>query len=149
MAGRLWGDTSVDMAAPEVTIYTKFGCPYCHRAKALLDSKGATYTEHDITMGGAEREAMMARAPMARTVPQIFIGTTHVGGSDDLAALEKAGKLDALLALADDLREVRTICHCGRKATMVVRRGPDGAVRESCTASVAASMSPFQRASAA
>lgn len=85
------------MATP-VTIYTKFGCPYCYRAKALLDKKGVDYTEHDVTMGGKEREEMMRRAPMARTVPQIFIGETHVGGSDDLAALERDGKLDALLA---------------------------------------------------
>lgn len=86
------------MAAPDVTIYTKFGCPYCYRAKRLLDSKGVDYTEHDITMGGARRDEMVERAPMARTVPQIFIGTTHVGGSDDLAALERDGKLDELLA---------------------------------------------------
>ena len=59
--------------------------------------KGVEYTEHDITMGGAEREEMLRRAPGARTVPQIFIGETHVGGSDDLAALERSGKLDALL----------------------------------------------------
>lgn len=86
------------MTAANVTIYTKFGCGYCYRAKQLLDSKGVDYTEHDITMGGPRREEMMARAPMARTVPQIFIGETHVGGSDDLAALERAGRLDDLLA---------------------------------------------------
>lgn len=86
------------MAAPDVTIYTKFGCPYCYRAKNLLDSKGVAYTEHDITMGGAKRDEMMERAPMARTVPQIFIGDTHIGGSDDLASLERDGKLDELLA---------------------------------------------------
>lgn len=83
---------------PEITIYTKFSCPYCHRAKHLLDGKGATYTEHDISMGGPKRDEMMERAPTARTVPQIFIGDVHVGGSDDLAALERDGKLDALLA---------------------------------------------------
>lgn len=86
------------MSTPPIVIYTKFGCGYCARAKALLDSKGAEYTEHDVTFGGAEKDAMMARAPQARTVPQIFIGETHVGGSDDLQALERAGKLDALLA---------------------------------------------------
>lgn len=85
------------MAAPQIDIYTKFGCGYCFRAKRLLDSKGAEYTEHDITMGGPKRAEMLERAPQARTVPQIFIGDTHVGGSDDLAALESAGKLDALL----------------------------------------------------
>lgn len=86
------------MPAPEVVIYTKFGCGFCFRAKRLLDQKGAQYTEHDITMGGPRRDEMLARAPMARTVPQIFIGETYVGGSDDLHALEAAGKLDALLA---------------------------------------------------
>lgn len=86
------------MSQPKVDIYTKFGCPYCVRAKRLLDQKGADYTEFDITMGGPKRDAMRERAPGAMTVPQIFIGDTHVGGSDDLAALEREGKLDALLA---------------------------------------------------
>ena len=85
------------MTHQPVTIYTKFGCGFCYRAKRLLDEKGVDYTEHDITMGGPKREEMLERAPMARTVPQIFIGDTHVGGSDDLAALERQGKLDALL----------------------------------------------------
>jgi glutaredoxin 3 len=87
------------MSAPAIDIYTKFGCPYCVRAKALLDGKGASYTEHDVTMGGEKREEMMRRAPGARTVPQIFIADTHIGGSDDLAALEKEGKLDAMLGI--------------------------------------------------
>jgi len=86
------------MTKPRIDIYTKFGCPYCVSAKRLLDAKGADYTEHDITMGGPKRDEMRARAPQAMTVPQIFIGDTHVGGSDDLHALEEAGKLDALLA---------------------------------------------------
>lgn len=86
------------MSHPEITIYTKFGCPYCYRAKHLLDAKGATYVEHDITFGGKYRQEMHDRAPKAATVPQIFIGEVHVGGSDDLAALESAGRLDALLA---------------------------------------------------
>ena len=88
------------MAAPEVVIYTKYGCGYCFRAKRLLDAKGVEYTEHDITMGGPRRDEMLAKAPMARTVPQIFIGETYVGGSDDLTALEASGKLDSLLAHA-------------------------------------------------
>jgi glutaredoxin 3 len=88
----------IAMAAPQIDIYTKFGCPYCTRAKRLLDQKGVTYREFDITLGGPKREEMLARAPHATTVPQIFIGEIHVGGSDDLAALEAAGKLDALLA---------------------------------------------------
>lgn len=86
------------MAGPTVTIYTKFGCGYCYRAKRLLDSKGIEYTEHDITLGGPRRTEMLERAPMARTVPQIFIGDVHVGGSDELATLERGGRLDALLA---------------------------------------------------
>ncbi len=83
---------------PKIDMYTKFACPFCVRAKHLLEKKGAEFNEYDITMGGEKRDEMMARAPQARTVPQIFIGDTHVGGSDDLAALEAAGKLDALLA---------------------------------------------------
>lgn len=86
------------MSQPAVEIYTKFGCGYCYRAKKLLESKGVEYTEYDITMGGPKRAEMLQRAPGAMTVPQIFIGATHVGGSDDLAALDRAGKLDALLA---------------------------------------------------
>jgi glutaredoxin 3 len=86
------------MARPKIDIYTKFGCPFCVRAKRLLDEKGAAYTEFDITMGGPKRDEMRERAPQAMTVPQIFIGDVHVGGSDDLAALERAGKLDSLLA---------------------------------------------------
>lgn len=82
-----------------VEIYTKFACPYCVRAKQLLDSKGVPYTEYDITMGGAKREEMVARVPGARTVPQILINDMPVGGSDDLRALENQGKLDALLGL--------------------------------------------------
>lgn len=86
------------MASPQIDIYTKFGCPFCVRAKRLLDTKGAAYTEHDVTMGGPKRAEMLERAPQAMTVPQIFIGAVHVGGSDDLAALEAAGTLDGLLA---------------------------------------------------
>ena len=86
------------MSTPPVTIYTKFTCGFCMRAKQLLDQKGVDYTEHDISVGGAKKAEMLERAPEARTVPQIFIGDTHVGGSDELAALERDGKLDALLA---------------------------------------------------
>lgn len=86
------------MPTLRIDIYTKFGCGYCYRAKQLLDSKGVEYSEHDITMGGPKKDEMLARAPNARTVPQIFIGETHVGGSDELAALEHSGKLDELLA---------------------------------------------------
>ncbi len=86
------------MSNPRVDIYTKFTCGFCYRAKHLLSSKGVEFNEIDITMGGAKRDEMLRRAPSARTVPQIFIGDVHVGGSDDLAALERSGKLDAMLA---------------------------------------------------
>lgn len=86
------------MPQPQIDIYTKFGCPFCVRAKHLLDRKGAVYSEYDITMGGPKRAEMLERAPGVMTVPQIFIGSLHVGGCDDLHALERAGKLDALLA---------------------------------------------------
>ena len=85
------------MSTPKVDIYTKFGCAYCVRAKRLLDQKDVDYIEYDITLGGPKRDEMLRRAPGARTVPQIFIGETHVGGSDELHALEREGKLDALL----------------------------------------------------
>lgn len=82
----------------KVEIYTKAWCGYCARAKALLTQKGVEFEEFDITMGGPKRDEMLDRAPGRTTVPQIFIGGQHVGGSDDLAALERGGKLDALLA---------------------------------------------------
>ncbi|MFC3712211.1 glutaredoxin 3 [Sphingoaurantiacus capsulatus] len=82
----------------KVEIYTKFLCPYCTRAKSLLQSKGVEFTEYDITMGGPKREEMLSRAPGRSTVPQVFIDDKHIGGSDDLAALDRAGGLDPLLA---------------------------------------------------
>ena len=82
----------------KVEVYTKMGCPYCVRAKALLKSKGVEFVEYDITMGGPKRAEMLSRSNGGSTVPQIFIDDAHVGGSDDLAALERAGKLDPLLA---------------------------------------------------
>jgi len=81
----------------KIEIYTKAFCPYCTRAKRLLDEKGAAYDEHDITMGGPKRQEMIQRAQGRSTVPQIFIGNRHIGGSDDLAALEREGQLDPLL----------------------------------------------------
>jgi glutaredoxin 3 len=82
----------------KVEIYTKFLCPFCTRAKALLAQKGAAFEEIDICMGGPRRAEMLERAKGRSTVPQIFIDGFHVGGSDDLAALNAAGKLDPLLA---------------------------------------------------
>lgn len=81
-----------------VEIYTKTGCPYCARAKALLEQKGVAYDEREIIGDPDARREMLGRANGRTTVPQIFIAGAHIGGSDDLAALESAGKLDALLA---------------------------------------------------
>ncbi len=83
---------------PKIEIYTKFMCPYCARAMALLSRKGAAFDEHDITMGGPDRVVMIERSGGRTTVPQIFVGERHIGGSDDLAAMDAAGELDALLA---------------------------------------------------
>ncbi len=83
---------------PKIEIYTRFMCPYCARALALLKRKGATFEEHDITMGGPDSAVMRERAGGRTSVPQIFIGDRHIGGSDELAALDDAGALDALLA---------------------------------------------------
>ena len=82
----------------QVTIYTKGWCPYCSAAKDLLNQKGVAFDEVDIERRGDARQEMIARAGGRSTVPQIFIGERHVGGCDDLYALERAGKLDPLLA---------------------------------------------------
>ena len=83
---------------PLIEIYTTRYCPYCHAAKALLNSKGAAFNEIDVSGNYELREKMIARANGGYTVPQIFIGDVHVGGCDDLHALDDAGKLDSLLA---------------------------------------------------
>lgn len=87
--------------AQSVTLYTTAICPYCRRAKMLLDAKGVTYSEIDVGARPDLREEMVQRANGRTTVPQIFIGETHVGGADDLMALERSGKLDPLLSGAD------------------------------------------------
>ncbi len=81
-----------------VEIYTSPTCGYCHMAKGLLTRKGISFTETDVTASPDKRAEMVQRANGGRTVPQIFIGDSHVGGSDELHALERQGKLDALLA---------------------------------------------------
>ncbi|NYT39364.1 glutaredoxin 3 [Sphingomonas sp. R-74633] len=83
---------------PKIEIYTKAFCPYCTRAKMLLDGKHAEYEEIDISMGGPRRAEMIDRAHGRTTVPQVFIDDKHIGGSDDLAALDARGGLDPLLA---------------------------------------------------
>ena len=79
-----------------VKIFTTPICPYCHRAKRLLDTKGVPYEEIDVSDDDQARMSLAERTGM-RTVPQIFIGEHHVGGSDELHALEREGKLDSLL----------------------------------------------------
>jgi glutaredoxin 3 len=81
-----------------VTIYTKIGCPYCQRALALLKAKGAAVTDIEAASNPEIRAQMNARANGRNTFPQVFIGDTHVGGCDDLMALEARGGLDPLLA---------------------------------------------------
>jgi glutaredoxin 3 len=83
---------------PKVVIYTTASCPYCIAAKRLLTQKGVTFEEIGVDGDAAGRSKMAERAGGRRTVPQIFIGETHVGGCDDLYALEEAGRLDGLLA---------------------------------------------------
>ena len=83
---------------PEVVLYTKPGCPYCIRAMALLDRKGAAYTNIVASNDPAKKAEMVERSGGAATFPQIFIDGKHVGGSDDIHALDRKGELDALLA---------------------------------------------------
>jgi glutaredoxin 3 len=83
-------------AMPPVVVYSTLLCPYCHRAKALLRQKGVNFTEIDVGMD-VEKRAEMTKRAGRHTVPQIFVGEKHVGGCDDLYALEDEGKLDSLL----------------------------------------------------
>ena len=81
----------------DVEIYVKTTCGYCWRAKHLLETKGVEYKEIVVDFGGPERELMIERANGRRTVPQIFIRGQHIGGCDDLFALERAGRLDEII----------------------------------------------------
>lgn len=83
-----------------VEIYSTLFCPYCARAKSLLEKKGVEYINIDVIEDTSKRDEMVARSGGRRTVPQIFIDGEHIGGSDDLQALDRAGKLDAKLGLA-------------------------------------------------
>ena len=85
---------------PEIVLYTKSHCSYCHRAKALLNVKGVSFTEYEVSNDPERFKEMLQRSNGGRTVPQIFIGKTHIGGATDMLALDKAGKLDPLLNLA-------------------------------------------------
>jgi glutaredoxin 3 len=86
------------MDVAKVEIYTKTFCPYCWRAKHLLDSKGIEYREISVDLGGEAKAEMIERASGRTTVPQIFIGDRHIGGCDDLVELERDGGLDELIA---------------------------------------------------
>ena len=83
----------------QVEIYTKAFCPYCSRAMTLLAAKGVTPQDYDVTMGGPKKAEMVERSGGRMTMPQIFIDGRHIGGFDDMAALDRAGKLDPLLAV--------------------------------------------------
>lgn len=85
----------------EVTIYTRMMCGFCSAAKRLLDKKGVTYTEHDVTFEPSLRNEMIEKSQGARTFPQIFIGNSHIGGCDQLYALDREGRLDALLGTGE------------------------------------------------
>ena len=82
----------------DVTIYTRMMCGYCSAAKSLLERKGVSFVEHDASFSPELRQEMISRARGRTTFPQIFIGDYHVGGSDELHALDRQGKLDGLLA---------------------------------------------------
>jgi glutaredoxin 3 len=84
----------------KITVYSTPVCPYCVRAKSLLKSKGYTYEEIDVSQDAALRETMVQKAGGRRTVPQIFVGETHVGGFDDLSALDRQGGLAPLVERA-------------------------------------------------
>lgn len=85
---------------PKIEVYSSPFCPYCFMAKKLLKEKGAAFEEIDVMMHPRRKKEMMQRANGRHTVPQIFIGDTHVGGCDDLMALNSAGKLDEMLSPA-------------------------------------------------
>lgn len=87
-------------AAPEVVMYSTGWCPYCDRARGLLQRKGVAFREIKIDEDASQRDAMLARSGGRRSVPQIFVGDRHVGGFDDLYALDKTGDLDKLLGRA-------------------------------------------------
>jgi glutaredoxin 3 len=82
----------------KVELYVKSTCPYCIRARQLLDGKGVAHDDYAVDMGGPKKDEMIQRAGGRTTVPQIFIDGRHIGGCDDLMALESRGKLDELLA---------------------------------------------------
>jgi glutaredoxin 3 len=99
MSSFLFICTGLDMPAAKVEIYTSPWCGYCTRAKSLLDRKGVSYQEIDVMAEPRRRAEMSQRADGRTSVPQLFIDGAHIGGCDDTLALERAGKLDALLGI--------------------------------------------------
>jgi glutaredoxin 3 len=89
-----------DAATPDIVMYSTGWCPYCDRARGLLQRKGVAFREVKVDEDDSERDAMLKRSGGRRTVPQIFIGDRHVGGYDELYALDKAGEFDKLLGRA-------------------------------------------------
>ena len=108
---------------PHVVVYTRPDCPYCDRAKELLRSKGVEWEEIDVDAELERRAEMMERSGGGRTVPQIFIDGVYVGGSDDLAALNREGKLDAMLERESDERTDREV---ERVSVAIIGSGPAG-----------------------
>ena len=98
----------------KVEIYTTIFCPYCARAKSLLQRKGVAFTEFDIEAETDKRDEMIARSGGRRTVPQIFIDGAPIGGSDDLAALDRAGPLDAMLGVSPGRKSANSPPHASR-----------------------------------
>lgn len=94
------GEAGAGATMARVEIYSTMFCPYCARAKSLLEKKGVDYINIDVIENTAKRDEMVERAGGRQTVPQIFIDGEHIGGSDELYALERAGKLDAKLGAA-------------------------------------------------
>lgn len=84
----------------KITIYTRAFCPYCSRAVSLLQKKGVDFTEIDAGMDPDRKQEMVSRSNGARTFPQIFVGEQHIGGCDEMMALERAGKLDPMIQAA-------------------------------------------------
>jgi glutaredoxin 3 len=85
------------LLVPEITVYSGPFCPYCTKAKALLDKKNVSYEDFNVKEDSAKFDEMLSRSNGRKTIPQIFINGQHIGGCDDLYALDAAGKLDALL----------------------------------------------------
>lgn len=88
------------MSTPEIVMYSTRVCPYCERARLLFQRKKVSFTEIKIDEDLAQRDIMLKRSNGMRTVPQIFIGERHIGGFDDMAALDRKGELDALLGIS-------------------------------------------------